>query len=303
MNVYDADHIRNVALVGHQGSGKTMLAEAMLFASGAIRRMGSIEAHSTVSDFHPSEHERLMSVFASLLHAEWKGHKINILDTPGYPDFVGEVISSLRVADTAIFVMDAVEGVQVGTELAWAYGEMIKKPSMFVINHIDKTDADFRSLVAQLKERFGHGATVVQIPAGKGSRTIIDVLLMKQLTFPEDGGEATEAEIDDEHRAEAEQLHTTLIEDIAENDEGLMELYFEKGELSEDEMRQGLHETILRRQLFPIFVTSAVENVGVSRLMSFIDNVLPSPAEMPPVEVEKGEAFTANPSGEAIALV
>ncbi|MEX1055329.1 MAG: elongation factor G, partial [Rhodothermales bacterium] len=303
MNVYDADHIRNVALVGHQGSGKTMLAEAMLFASGAIRRMGSIEAHSTVSDFHPSEHERLMSVFASLLHAEWKGHKINILDTPGYPDFVGEVISSLRVADTAIFVMDAVEGVQVGTELAWAYGEMIKKPSMFVINHIDKTDADFRSLVAQLKERFGHGATVVQIPAGKGSRTIIDVLLMKQLTFPEDGGEATEAEIDDEHRAEAEQLHTTLIEDIAENDEGLMELYFEKGELSEDEMRQGLHETILKRQLFPIFVTSAVENVGVSRLMSFIDNVLPSPAEMPPVEVEKGEPFTADPSGEATALV
>lgn len=303
MNVYDADHIRNVALVGHQGSGKTILAEAMLFSSGAIRRMGSIEANNTVSDFHPSEHERQMSVFASLLHAEWKGHKINIIDTPGYPDFVGEVISSLKVADTAIFVMNAIEGVQVGTELAWTYGEMIKKPSMFVINHMDNPAADFRMLVSQLKERFGHGATVVQIPGGSGTRTIIDVLLMKQLTFPEGGGEPEISEISDEFRAEAEELHTTLIEDIAENDEGLMELYFDKGELDEDEMRQGLHTAILNRQLYPIFVTSAPSQVGVSRLMSFIDNVLPSPHEMPPVEVASGDAVPADASGEPIALV
>src|SRR5690606_4552534 len=303
MNVYDADHIRNVALVGHQGSGKTMLAEAMLLSSGAIRRMGSIEANNTVSDFHPSEHEWQMSVFASLLHAEWKGHKINILDTPGYPDFMGEVIASLKVADTAIFVMNAIEGVQVGTELAWTYGEMIQKPSMFVINHMDNPSADFRMLVSQLKERFGNGATVVQLPGGAGSRTIIDVLLMKQLTFPEDGGEPTIAEISDEFRAEAEDLHTTLIEDIAENDEGLMELYFEKGELDEDEMRQGLSKAMLHRQLFPIFVTSATASVGVSRLMSFIDNVLPSPKEMPPAEVVSGDPVVTDPSGPPIALV
>lgn len=303
MNVYDADHVRNVALVGHQGSGKTMLAEAMLFASGAIRRMGSIETNSTVSDYHPSEHERQMSVFNSLVHAEWKGHKINIIDTPGYPDFVGEVISALRVADTAIFVMNAVEGVQVGTELAWTYGEMIGKPSMFVINHADKPDADFRAIIAQLKERFGHGATVVQIPGGAGTRSIIDVLLMKQLTFPAAGGDAEIGEIDDEFREEAERLHTTLIEDIAENDEGLMELYFEKGELSEDEMRKGLHEAIIRRQLFPIFVTSATENIGSARLMSFIDFVLPSPTEMPPVDVSEGDPIAAEPSGQPIALI
>ncbi len=303
MNVYDADHIRNVALVGHQGSGKTMLAEAMLFSSGAIRRMGDIETNSTVSDFHPSEHERQMSIFASLLHAEWKGHKINIIDTPGYPDFVGEVIAALKVSDTAVFVMNAVEGVQVGTELAWMYGEMIHMPSMFVINHMDRSDADFRMLVDQLKERFGSGATVVQVPAGSGTRSIIDVLLMKQLTFPESGGEVEVSEIDDAFRAEAEELHTTLIEDIAENDEGLMELYFEKGELDEDEMREGLHKAMLRRQLFPIFVASATKEIGVSRLMNFIDNVLPSPHEMPPAEVDEGEPVEADPSGDPIAFV
>jgi elongation factor G len=303
MNVYDADHIRNVALVGHHGSGKTMLAEAMLFSSGAIRRMGDIESNGTVSDFHPSEHERQMSVFASLLHAEWKGHKINIIDTPGYPDFVGEVISALKVADTALFVMNAVEGVQVGTELGWTYGEMINMPSMFVINQMDRPEADFRMLVTQLKERFGGGATVVQIPGGAGSRSIIDVLLMKQLTFPENGGDPVVGEIADEFRAEAEQLHTTLIEDIAENDEGLMELYFEKGELDEDEMREGLHRAMLRRQLFPIFVASATTGIGISRLMSFIDNVLPSPREIPPADVEEGEPVAADSSGDPIAFV
>ena len=297
MKVYDANHIRNVALVGHQGCGKTMLAEAMLYASGAIRRMGSIEAHSTVSDFHPSEHERQMSIFASLLHAEWEGHKINVIDTPGYPDFIGEVVSSLKVADTAIFVMHAGEGVQVGTELAWNYGEKIGKPSMFVINHMDKEEADFRMLVAQIKERFGHGATVVQIPCGPGTRAIIDVLLMKQLTFPEDGTFQV-GEIAESFRAEAEELHTTLIEDIAENDEALMERYFDKGGLNEDEMRKGLHAAMLGRQLFPIFVTSATGAVGVSRLMNFIDNVLP-----PPTEVDTGESVVVDPSADPVAFV
>lgn len=303
MNVYDADHIRNVALVGHQGSGKTMLAEAMLYASGALTRMGSIEEGTTVSDYHPSEKERQMTIFSSLLHAEWKGHKINIIDTPGYPDFVGEVITAMRVVDTAIFVMNAVEGVQVGTELAWQYAESSNKPSMFVINHLDKAESDFRALVGQIKERFGHGATVVQIPGGHGSRTIIDVLLMQQIRFPE-RGEPVFEDIDAAFREEAEQLHNALIEDIAENDEGLMELYFEKGTLSEDEMRQGLHQAMLKRQLFPIFVTSATQNIGVSRLMSFIDNVLPSPTEMPPVETADGSKLVkADPQAEPVAFI
>ena len=162
MNVYDADHIRNVILVGHQGSGKTSLAETMLFVSGTIHRMGTVNDGSTVSDYHTSEKERQMSIFSSLLHAEWDKHKINLIDTPGYPDFVGEVAGAMKVADTALFVMNATEGVEVGTELAWAYAASSGKPSMFVINQIDRQQADFNRLVGQIKERFGPNATVVQ---------------------------------------------------------------------------------------------------------------------------------------------
>ncbi len=300
MNVYDAAHIRNVALIGHQGSGKTMLAEAMLFASGALKRLGSIEEGTTVSDYHPSEKERQMSVFASLVHDEWKGHKINVIDTPGYPDFIGEVIASLRVTDTAIFVINAAEGVQVGTELGWTYGASVHKPSMFVINQIDRGQDNFRNAVAQLQERFGRAATIVQIPAGP--RSIIDVLLMKKLDFAEDGS-STESDVDAEHLEEAERLHNELIESIAENDENLMDLYFEQGSLSEDEMRNGLHVAMLKRQLYPVFITSATESVGVSRLMSFIDNVLPAPTEMPPAQTESGDPVPPDPSGAPVALI
>ena len=302
MKAYDATHIRNVVLVGHQGSGKTMLAEAMLHASGALPRMGSIQESSTVSDYHPSENERGMSIFTSLLHAEWKGHKINILDTPGYPDFVGEVVAAMRVADTAIYVMNAREGVQVGTELAWTYGEMTDKPSMFVINHLDQAESDFRLLVEQIKERFGRGATVVQIPGGAGSRSIIDVLRMQQLTFPKGSTEPEVREIDDAFREEAEELHQTLVEDIAENDMDLMERYFEQGELDEDQMRDGLHTAMLNRELFPIFVTSATEQIGPSRLMSFIDNVCTSPAERP-VETADGEALPPDPDADTVGFI
>lgn len=302
MEVYDAEHIRNIALVGHQGSGKTMLSESMLLASGALPRLGSIQDGSTVSDYHPSEKEKQMSVFTSLLHAEWKDHKINILDTPGYPDFVGEVVAALKVADTAVYVMDAREGVQVGTELAWGVGVEQKMPSMFVLNHLDQAESDFRTIVDQIQERFGRGATLVQIPAGEGTRSIIDVLLMKQLTYPEGSTEPEIGEIDDEFRDEAEEIHQTLVEDIAENDVELMERYFEQGELTEDEMRSGLQAAMLERELFPIFVTSATENVGASRLMSFIDNVCPSPVDHPAISAD-GEAVEPDSEGESVAFV
>ncbi len=301
MKVYDADHVRNVALVGHQGSGKTTLAEAMLFSSGALQRMGTVEERSTVSDYHPSEHERGMSIFTSLLHAEWRSHKINILDTPGYLDFVGEVVTALKVADTAVFVLDAVEGVQVGTEQAWRYCQQTGTPSMFVVNKLDQDKADFGEMVRQMHERFGRAATVVQLPGGAGTRTIIDVLLMKQLRF-DDKGQATQEEIDPAFRAEAQRLHNELVENIAENDESLMELYFERGELTEDEMRQGLREAMIRRDLFPVFLTVSRENVGVSRLMGFIDNVCPSPAMMPPAQMDEGEA-SYDEHAEPIAFV
>ncbi|MEM1056372.1 MAG: elongation factor G [Bacteroidota bacterium] len=301
MKAYDADHIRNVALVGHQGTGKTTLAEAMLFSAGAIPRRGSVEEGSTQSDYHSSEKERGMSVFTSLLHAEWEGHKINILDTPGYLDFSAETITALKAADTAIFVLDASEGVQVGTELGWTYTEMTDTPAMFVLNKLDTGDSDFESALARVKERFGNAAVPVQLPGGSGTRTIIDVLLMKQIRFSEDGSQTIEP-IADAFAERAAELHNELVESIAENDEGLMELYFEKGELSEDEMRKGLHEAMIKRELFPIFLTVASENVGVSRLMSFIDNVLPSPAEMPPPHMQSGEVGT-DASSSPVAFV
>ncbi len=302
MKVYDADHIRNVALVGHQGSGKTMLAEAMLLATGALQRMGTIEEGTTVSDYHPSEKEREMSVFASLLHVEFAGNKLNVLDTPGYPDFVSEVAASLHVADSALFLINAGEGVQVGTELAWRAAVKESIPSMFVINQLDKAKTDFRELVAQIKDRFGRGASVVQLPAGGGSRSIIDVLLMKQITF-DDNGKMTLSDIDDEFAAEAEQLHNELVENIAENDESLMELYFDKGTLTEDEMRAGLREAMIRHQLFPIFLTSATLNIGVSRLIEFIGNVCPTPAQMPEAKTEGGGSIKPDSAGEPVALI
>ena len=303
MKLYDADHIRNIVLVGHQGSGKTMLAEAMLFNTGALSRLGTIEEGTTVSDYHPSEVERQMSVFSSLLHVERDGHKINVLDAPGYPDFAGEVITALKVADTAVFVIHANEGVQVGTELAWGYAEKAEIPSMFVLNQLDRGDTDFRALVAQIQERFGRGATVVQLPGGSGTRSIIDVLLMKQLYFEEGSGKPKIQDIDPDFLEESERLHNALIEDIAENDEDLMELYFEKGTLTEDEMRKGLHEAMLKKQLFPIFLTSATENIGVMRLMDFISNVCPTPAEMPPVKLEEGDEVSAKADGSPVAFV
>ncbi len=302
MKVYDADHIRNVVLVGHQGSGKTTLAEAMLYSTGVLQRPGTIEEGNTVSDYHTSEKNRQMSVFASLLHVEFQGNKLNVVDTPGYPDFIGEVAASLHVTDSALFVLNAAEGVQVGTELAWRAAVKDSTPSMFVINQLDREKTSFRDLIDQIKERFGRGATVVQIPAGPGSRAIIDVLIMKQITF-DDHGKMTFNEIDEAFAEEANRLHNELVENIAENDESLMELYFEKGNLTEEEMRSGLREAMIRHQLFPIFLTSATENIGVSRLMEFVGNVCPTPSQMPPAAMKNGGTIVPDSSGEPVALI
>ncbi|MDG1753925.1 MAG: elongation factor G [Rhodothermales bacterium] len=302
MKVYDADHIRNVALVGHQGSGKTMLAEAMLLDTGAIKRMGTIEEGNTISDYHPSEKERGMSVFASLLHVEYQGNKLNVIDTPGYPDFTGEVAASLHVVDSALFVINASEGVQVGTELAWRAAVKESTPSMFVLNQLDKENTDFRDLVEQIQDRFGRGATVVQLPVAGGSRSIIDVLVMKQIVFDENG-HMTMSEIDAEFAEEADKLHNELVENIAENDESLMELYFEKGTLSEEEMRVGLREAMIRHELFPIFLTSATENIGIARLMEFVGNVCPTPNQMPEAKTVGGGSIKPDSSGEPVAFI
>ena len=300
MKVYETAQIRNIVLVGHQGSGKTSLAESMLLASGRIRRLGSIADGNTVSDYHPSEKERQMSIFSSLLNAEWKGQKVNILDTPGYPDFVGEVAASMRVADTAVFVMNAQEGIEVGTELAWAYAAENSRPSMFVINQIDRQHADPDRLIGLMKERFGAGASVVQFAGADGA--IIDVLLMKQLTFTDTGAMAAEA-IPDEFQDRAEELHSALVEDIAVNDEELMELYFENGELTEEEMRGGLREAMLSRALFPVFCCASSTSAGAARLLDFVISVTPSPDLMPPPLTESEGELTGTPDGSPVALV
>ena len=302
MTMPDTRQIRNIALVGHQGSGKTALSEAMLHTSGVLPRAGSVTEGTTKSDHRESEQERRMSIFATLLHAAWDDKKINILDTPGYPDFASEVIASMRVADTALYVMDARSGVEVGTEMAWGYGEQTETPSLFVINHIDHSNADFSSIVDEIGNRFGRGATVVQLPAGEGTRTVVDVLQMRQLYYPEGETEPEVQPIDEAFEDRARDLHETLVEDIAASDDTLMETYFEQGELTEDQMRNGLRAAMIDRELYPVFVTSATEEIGVSRLLDFIGDVCPSPASRL-VETEGGQELTADPDDDAVGFV
>lgn len=303
MKVYNPEHIRNVVLVGHQGSGKTSLAESMLYVSKKTRRLGTVTEGSTVSDYQPSEKERQMSVFSSLLHAEWKEHKINIIDTPGYPDFVGEVVAAVRVADTSIFVMNAQEGVEVGTELAWAAATENEKPAMFVINQIDRPQADVDSLITQMRDRFGSGITVIQFPGGAPNE-LIDVLIMKKITFDSSSqGPPTFSEIPDEFRERAEELHNALVEDIAVSEEELMEKYLESERLTEDEMRAGLRDAMLQRSLYPIFCTAATENVGSARLMSFIGNVAPSPLEAASLPLTEGKVAEPSMDGNPVVFV
>jgi elongation factor G len=305
MKNYDAHHIRNVALLGHAGSGKTTLAEAMLFESGEINRRGSVEDHSTVSDYHEIEHERESSVFGSTLFAEWRDYKINIIDTPGYVDYVGEVISALRVADTGIMVLNSANGVEVGTETIWRYTKEFNSPVIFCINKVDNEQSKFWKTVDQAKDRFGREVTVVQYPLNEGTsfNTIIDVLKMTAYQFGPEGGKPEKVAIPDSEMERAKQLHNELIEIVAENDEKLMDHYLEKGELDEDEMRQGLTTTLIKRQIFPVFCTSGRLNMGAGRLMSFIDVVIPAPIEMPPVTTAGGDTLNADPKGKTFFRV
>jgi len=305
MKSYDAHHIRNVALMGHSGSGKTTLAECMLFESGEITRRGAVEEHSTSSDYHDIEHERGSSVFGTTLFAEWRNFKINIVDTPGFVDYVGEVLGALRVADTGIMVLNSHHGVEVGTESLWKQAKSFNTPMIFVVNKVDHDQSNFWKTVEQAKDRFGREVTVVQYPLGEGSgfHTIIDVLTMKAYVFAPTGGKPAKEDIPEAEKERAAQLHNDLIEIIAENDETLMDHYLSKGELDEDEMRKGLTTSMIKRQLFPLFCTSAKHNMGAGRLMSFIDVVIPAPIEMPAVETANGTMLSADPAGKTCIFV
>ncbi|MEK6783730.1 MAG: elongation factor G [Bacteroidota bacterium] len=291
MKVYDEKHIKNIVLLGAPKSGKTLLAEDMIFEAGIIHRRGTIEGKNTVSDYHEIEQERGNSVFATSMHTEWRDYKINIIDTPGFDDFIGEIISSVRVADTCVMVVNAQHGVEVGTELIWNYVEQFNKPVIFAINQVDHPKADFDHTLDNIKKRFGNAVTQMQYPVnqGEGFNAIIDLLKMTLYKFPADGGKPEKLPIPASEKEKAEKLHNDLVEKAAENDEKLMEKYFEKGTLDEDEMRQGLKLGMIYHNVFPLFVMSAKKNMGSGRMMGFIDNVAPSPREAKPETTESGK--------------
>ena len=305
MNDHDSKHIKNVVLVGHSGSGKTTLAECMLFEAGAINRRGSIAEKNTVSDYSELEQERGNSIFSTVMHLDWKDTKINIIDTPGMGDFVGEVISAFKVADTGVMVINAANGVEVGTELIWEYADHLKKPMLFVANHLDEEKADFDSTVEQAKDRFGRKVTVVQYPYNQGLdfNAVIDVLNMVMYQFGPEGGKPEKLAIPDEEKDKAMQLHNELIEAIAENDEGLMERFFEKGTLEETDMQKGLLISIRNHELFPMFCCSSKHNMGSGRIMGFIDYCCPSAAHMHPEKLTNGADLPCNVANPTVAFV
>ncbi|HMY83535.1 MAG: elongation factor G [Saprospiraceae bacterium] len=298
-------NIRNIVLLGHSGSGKTTLVENMLFEAKKINRIGSVDDNSTTSDYIEIEKERHSSVYSSLMHVNWKDSKINIIDTPGSDDLVGESISSMKVADTAVMLINAKYGVEVGTELIWEYIEKFHLPSVFAVNHLDNSQADFERALAQARERFGSKVVEVQYPldAGEGFSSIVDALRMVMYKFPSNGGKPSKEKIPDAEMERAKSMHNTLVELAAENEEGLMERYFEEGTLSEEDLAKGLTIALANQQFFPVFCICSAKNMGSGRLMGFLNDIGPSPADRPAARLESGETLACDPSKETTLFI
>ena len=296
MQVYKTEEIRYITLIGNAVSEKTTLAEAMLFEGGVINRRGDVINKNTVSDYHLIEQEYGNSVFSSLLYTEVNGKKINILDTPGMDDFCGGVVSSLQVAGLALMVIDASTGIGAGTESAFRHAEASNNKLIFVLNHLDNENANYDQDVENLKGKFGNKVTVVQYPVetGPGFNSIVDVLKMKLYKYGPDGGKPEILDIPDSEKERADQLHNELVEMAAENEESLMELYFEQGTLSEEDMRKGIRVGMVKRDLFPVFCTSAKKDMGVSRLLEFVCNIAPAPHHVPMREIIQGNPVVMN---------
>lgn len=305
MPEFDTEHVKNIVLLGHAGSGKTTLAECMLYEAGIINRRGRVEDQNTTADYHPLEQERGNSVFSKLLHTKWRGYKINVLDTPGYSDFVGEVLSALRVADTGVMLLNAANGVEVGTDIIWEYTERFRTPMIFAVNKLDDDGADFDRTVQEAKEHFGNKICLVQYPrqVGAGFHEIVDVLRMTLYKFKDTGGKPEKLPIPEEEKEKAYRLHQELVEAVASNDEVLMEHYFDKGELEEDELKEGLKKAMIHHELFPLFCLSGERNMGSGRLMGFIDNVCPSANEMPPQQTTSGTPLPCTADGPACLFI
>ena len=299
MKVYQTNEIKNIALLGNDGSGKTTLTEALLYESGVIKRRGRITAKNTVSDYFPVEQEYGYSVFSTVYHVEWNGKKLNIIDCPGSDDFVGAAITALNVTDTAILLLNGQYGPEVGTQNHFRYTEKLGKPVIFLVNQLDNEKCDFDHVLEQLKENYGSKVVPVQYPISTGPdfNSLIDVLLMKKYSWKPEGGEPTIEEIPAEEMEKAQAWHKVLVEAAAEHDETLMEKFFESESLTEDEMREGIRKGLVARGMFPVFCVCAGKDMGVRRLMEFLGNVVPFVDEMPTVHNTRGVPVLPDPDG------
>ena len=299
MKIYKTHEIKNIALIGSKGSGKTTLAESMLFECGVIKRRGTIDAGNTVSDYFPVEKEYGYSVFSTVFNAEFGGKKLNVIDCPGAEDFVGNSYTALGVCDTGVIVIDAEYGVEVGTQNIFRTTGKLKKPVIFCLNQIDGEKADYDNVMEQLHENFGSKVVAVQYPiqAGPGFNAMIDVLMMKKYEWGPEGGKPVVSEIPADQIDKANELHNALVEAAAENDETLMDKYFEQGHLTEDEMREGIRKGLIDRSIFPVFIVSALKDMGVRRMMEFLGNVCPFVDDMPAPLTITGEEVKPDSNG------
>ena len=299
MKVYGTHSIKNIALLGNDGSGKTTLTEALLFESSQIARRGRITMKNTVSDYFPVEQDYGYSVFSTVFHVEWNEKKLNIIDCPGSDDFVGAALTALNVTDTALLLINGQYGPEVGTQNHFRYTEKLNKPVIFLVNQLDDEKCDYNNIIEQLQTIYGAKAIPVQYPVKTGPdfNSVIDVILMKKLTWGPEGGRPTIEDIPAEEQERAMELHKALVEAAAENDEALMEKFFEEEHLTEDEMREGIRKGMVTRSIFPIFCVCASKNMGVGRLMEFLGNVVPFVDEMPPVQCTRGEEVPVDADG------
>ena len=295
MRVYQTNEIKNIALLGSAGSGKTTLAEAMLYESGVIKRRGTIEAKNTVCDYFPVEQEYGYSVFSTVFNVEWNNKKLNIIDCPGSDDFVGGAITALNVTDQALVLINGQYGPEVGTQNLFRYTDKLKKPVIFLVNQLDSEKCDFESIIAQMKDIYGTKCVQIQYPLNTGPEfnSLIDVLLMKKYSWKPEGGAPIIEDIPEEEMERAMALHKDLVEAAAENDETLMEKFFEEETLTEDEMREGIRKGLITRSIFPVFCVCAGKSMGVRRLMEFLGNVVPFVSDMPKVHNTRGQEVPA----------
>lgn len=306
MKDYTGEHIRNIGIAGHSGTGKTSLVEALLFCLGESTRIGQVEQGNTVSDYNEDEIERQISINTSLMHGEWHNYKVNIVDTPGFSDFFGDVVSGLRASDAVMLTISAANGVEIGTERVRELADRYELPRFYLINKLDRENINFDKIYNELQERFGKKVILIQFPVETGPNfyKLVDLLKMKLLTFGQDKkGNYDESEIPPDLSARAEQLRNQLIEAVAESDDSLLEKYLEAGELTADEITNGLKKALVNRMVVPVLCASANHNVGATSLLDFICHYMPAPTEMPGVKLEDDQVVKASDSDPLVALV